>query len=191
MKEIVANSKVQSYFSDRLWQTVYYVGKKSERVDHNLRTVDLYLWLRSTLESWQELYFDRELHLDFQFKGADLRIRADALAIVTNKLTGERRLWFYELDNGTQSLKQFNKPELYRQYYMSKGYRFEPWSKGARGYAFPALVIVAYDEQRVMQLQRVVNEWARSVPDDELIKVQVTLWGDLTTKGNRSAVGAR
>ena len=116
----------------------YYTGQRKGQLEHRIGVNWVYVWLLSTLKEWEVLH-SWEYETDYKI------LRADAFAVIKNKVTGRLRFLFIEFDVATSG-NDFDKVRKYNQLYQGEGYVGEWWAKLAE--RFPPVLIVTTTQSR-------------------------------------------
>jgi hypothetical protein len=184
MKQILKHSSIKRTWAPDEWQSVYYVGAHTDKPKHNFRLVELYLWLKSNLGDGEVLSFDREAQRTFTFAGQDYRMQTDAIVVITNQ-SGAKRRYLVEIDNDSESQRQFDKPKIYHAYRESKAYHHETWSWARDGgHRFAPVIIVAYTKKRVESIKSWIAKYAQTIPAEEMPVMHVVLWDDIKDRSD-------
>jgi hypothetical protein len=125
----------------------YYAGRKPGQIDHTLGLNWIYVWRISNLQSWEALeHFEHEP--DYK------QIRPDALTVIRNKVTGESRLQFVEMDMAGSG-NEFDKVHKYNQFYESGAYEQCWWVDIAT--RFPPVLVVTTGVSRGTAVQKLID----------------------------------
>ena len=138
-KKRVKRSKIDASY-------VYYVDKKSGRLEHLIGTNWVYIWLKAKLSKWESWWY-------WQYEMVYPNLRCDGFAGIKNTFTNEIKFYFVELD---RSNNIWDKTVKYNDLYESGGYEGSFWVPHAK--SFPAVLCVTESQSRKDLIEKSIRE---------------------------------
>lgn len=146
MKKLTDAKRVKRTKVNATGSYVYYVDKKSGRLEHLISTNWVYIWLKIKLSKWESMWY-------WQYEMVYPNLRCDGFSGIKNSFTNRIRFYFVELDRSNNA---WDKTVKYNTLYESEGYAGSFWVQHAK--VFPTVLCVTESENRKVLIEKSVKE---------------------------------
>lgn len=117
---------------------VYFIGRRNGRIEHLVDLNWVYAWFHGRLMSGQSIYYWKR---EINYKKV---LQVDALVGI--QVPGEIKWYFIELDRANSSHNEFDKIEIYNDFYSIHDTMNLWWVDKAK--MFPKILVVTENERR-------------------------------------------
>ncbi len=128
----------------------YYQGKRPGQPEHQLGVNWMYLWILSSLKSWESIH-------SIAYEQDYGQVRTDAFVAIKNAADKARPFKFYFLEfDRAGSGNDFDKVKRYRDLYLSENYLSHWWAPLAD--RFPAVLVATDTPARARALRKRIHK---------------------------------